>query len=184
MSQNLHEPYEHIRFLCCALPHTVWPHNQAIQWEMLIKSRCLCMLSHPVCLSHVHLPIRPLTHICNNVLCYIFPFPSFISPQCTQTALKTPGLVFHPAASFPGSAQILYSFESHMLSNILSDFLELQLSSMRFLEHGILKQLDFVHLWCAFHAHPTMRRLTAAQILYIDIGALCIQFFLVHVGLP
>lgn len=92
----------HIRLLCCALPHTVWPHNQAVQWEMLIKSRCLCMhiepLSHSFCLSLsrtlIH-TVHALTHICDNVQCYIFPFSSIFCISLVQ-----PGGVFYQAASF------------------------------------------------------------------------------------
>lgn len=40
MSQRCHEPYKHIRLLCCAPPHTVWPHNQADddQIQMLLHA--------------------------------------------------------------------------------------------------------------------------------------------------
>lgn len=70
MSQLLREPFKHIGLLCCALPHTVWPHNQALQsGEMLIKSRCLCIhieaLSQSVSLSltDAYAYMLPHTHL-------------------------------------------------------------------------------------------------------------------------
>lgn len=94
------------------------------------------------------------THICNNVHVPIF--------SCSQTSYKA----FYQAASLPGSD---YSSLKATLSNILSDFLEFQLSSMRFVERDIY----FVHLRRAVQM-KAREELAAAQILYIDIGELCV----------